>query len=69
MAGNKPIWINEMGFATTKGRTEVDQANWFARAVSTFLATKLVQELGIYEIKDLPRGDIPSAAILIITSG
>lgn len=55
--GNKPIWINEMGFATTKGKTELDQANWYARAVSTFLATREIQELGFYEIKDLPIGD------------
>lgn len=55
--GKKPIWVNEMGFATTEGKTELDQANWFARAVSTFLATRQIQELGIYEIKDLPIDD------------
>ena len=32
-SGNKPIWINEMGFATTKGKTQLEQANWFARAI------------------------------------
>jgi hypothetical protein len=53
MGGNKPIWVNEMGFATTKGKTEAEQANWFLRATATFLADKHIQELGFYEIKDL----------------
>jgi hypothetical protein len=30
--GPKPIWINEMGYATTKGKTQPDQANWYARS-------------------------------------
>lgn len=55
--GNKPIWVNEMGFATTPGKTEEEQANWFLRATSTFLADASIQELGFYEIKDLPIGD------------
>jgi len=33
---DEPIWINEMGFAATPDKTERDQANWWARAVSTF---------------------------------
>jgi polysaccharide biosynthesis protein PslG len=32
----EPLWINEMGYAMTPGRTEEQQANWFARAISTF---------------------------------
>jgi polysaccharide biosynthesis protein PslG len=52
----EPIWINEMGFATTPNKTELDQANWWARAVSTFLADAHVQHIGVYEIKDLPTG-------------
>jgi polysaccharide biosynthesis protein PslG len=52
----EPIWINELGFATTPGRTERQQANWWARAVSTFLADPEIAHLGIYEIKDLPPG-------------
>jgi hypothetical protein len=56
----EPIWINEMGFATTPGKSEEEQANWFARAVSTFLADPAVEHIGFYEIKDLPHG---SAAI------
>jgi hypothetical protein len=52
----EPIWINEMGFATTPGRTEEQQANWFARAVSTFLAEPEIEQIGIYEIKDLAQG-------------
>jgi hypothetical protein len=50
----EPIWINEMGFATTHGKTELDQANWWARAVSTFVADPDVEHIGVYEIKDLP---------------
>lgn len=51
----EPIWINEMGYATTPGRGEREQANWFARAVSTFLADPHVEHIGFYEIRDLPR--------------
>lgn len=63
--GGKPIWINETGFATTPGRTEREQANWWARAFATFLADSAVQHIGIYEIKDLPTdqpviGDAPN---------
>jgi polysaccharide biosynthesis protein PslG len=52
----EPVWINEMGFATTPGRSEAMQAHWFARAVSTFLAEPEIEQLGLYEIKDLPIG-------------
>jgi polysaccharide biosynthesis protein PslG len=52
----EPIWINEMGFATTPDKTERDQANWWARAMSTFLADPYVEHIGVYEIKDLPPG-------------
>jgi hypothetical protein len=51
----EPIWINEMGYAMTPGRTEQQQANWFARAISTFLADPEIEHIGIYEIKDLPQ--------------
>lgn len=50
---NEPIWINEAGFATAAGKTERDQANWWARAIATFLAAPEVEHIGIYEIKDL----------------
>ena len=51
--GGPPVWINEMGFATTPGKTELQQADWWARAVATFLADPGIQHIGIYEIKDL----------------
>ncbi|HEU5464430.1 MAG TPA: glycoside hydrolase, partial [Candidatus Binatia bacterium] len=44
------------GFAVVPGRSERDQANWWARAVSTFLADPAVEHIGVYEIKDLPLG-------------
>lgn len=50
----KPVWINETGFATSRGRTERDQAAWWARAIATFAATPRVTHVGVYEIKDLP---------------
>jgi hypothetical protein len=56
--GGHPVWINEMGYATTPGRTELQQADWWARAVATFLADPRVEHIGIYEIKDL-RPDSP----------
>lgn len=52
--GDPPIWINETGYATTEGRSERDQANWWARAFATFLADPDVEHLGISELKDLP---------------
>ena len=56
--GGHPVWINEMGYATRPGRTEVQQADWWARAVATFLADPRVEHIGVYEIKDL-RPDSP----------
>ena len=52
----EPIWINEMGYATTPGRTEEEQANWWARAVSTYLAEPEIEHIGVYEIRDLDPG-------------
>jgi hypothetical protein len=52
LCGRKPIWINEAGFATTPGKTEREQADWWARAFATFLAEPRVEHLGIYEIRD-----------------
>jgi hypothetical protein len=52
----QPVWINEMGYATIPGRTEEDQANWWARAVSTFLADPEIEHIGVYEVKDLDPG-------------
>ena len=49
----EPIWINEAGYSTIEGRTEEDQANWWARAVATFLAVPEVEHIGIYKMKDL----------------
>jgi hypothetical protein len=56
--GPRPIWINETGFATTPGKTERQQAEWWVRAFATFLAAPRVEHLGIYEIKD-QRQDTP----------
>ena len=55
--GRKAIWINETGYATTPGRSERDQANWWVRAVAAFLAAPRVEHIGVYEIKDLPLGE------------
>jgi polysaccharide biosynthesis protein PslG len=52
MGDAKPIWINEMGFATSPGKTEQQQANWYARAVSTFLADPSIVHLGFFELRD-----------------
>ncbi len=56
--GRKPVWINETGFATTPGKTERQQADWWVRAFATFLSARRVEHLGIYEIKD-QRQDTP----------
>lgn len=63
--GRKAIWINETGYATTPGRSEQQQADWWVRAVATFLAHPRVEHIGVYEIKDLPSdkpaiGDAPN---------
>jgi hypothetical protein len=54
--GRKPIWINEAGFATTPGKTEEQQAEWWVRAFATFLAEPRVEHIGIYEIRDQQQG-------------
>ena len=43
---------------TTPGRSELQQADWWARAIASFLAAPRVEHIGIYEIKDL-RPDSP----------
>jgi hypothetical protein len=63
--GMKPVWINETGFATTPGKTERQQADWWVRAFATFLSARRVEHIGIYEIKDQPQdtpviGDAPN---------
>ncbi|MBA3912863.1 MAG: beta-galactosidase [Acidobacteriales bacterium] len=54
--GGQPIWVNELGFATTEGKTEQQQSYWWARAFGTFLADSKIQDLGIYQIRDVPPG-------------
>ena len=56
LCGRKPIWINEVGFATTPGVSEQAQAEWWVRAFATFLAEPRVEHLGIYEIRDQREG-------------
>jgi hypothetical protein len=56
LCGRKPIWMNEVGFATTPGTTERSQAEWWVRAFASFLAEPRVEHLGIYEIRDQPQG-------------
>jgi hypothetical protein len=56
LCGRKPIWINEVGFATTPGVSEQAQAEWWARAFATFLAEPRIEHLGIYEIRDQRQG-------------
>jgi polysaccharide biosynthesis protein PslG len=56
LCGRLPIWINEAGFATTAGKSEAEQAEWWVRAMATFLAEPRVEHIGIYEIRDQPLG-------------
>lgn len=51
--GRLPLWINEAGVASDAGRSEDDQANWWARAIPTFLAHPRVEHVGIFEMTDL----------------
>jgi polysaccharide biosynthesis protein PslG len=71
--GRKPLWINEAGYATTDGRSERDHANWWVRAVATFLAAPRVEHIGIYEVRDLPPdrpaiGDTPNYHLGLVRS-
>jgi polysaccharide biosynthesis protein PslG len=54
--GRAPVWANEVGFATTRGKTERDQAEWWVRAIAGLAADPRVTLVGIYEIKDLAPG-------------
>lgn len=62
LCGGKPIWVNELGYATAGDRTERDQANWWARAIATFGADRHIEHLGIYEMRDLPTTDPAAVA-------
>jgi len=42
--GRKPIWINEMGFATVGGRSQHEQADWWVRAKQS--VTRPITTLG-----------------------
>jgi polysaccharide biosynthesis protein PslG len=53
--GRRPIWINETGFATTEGVPEEAQARWWARAIATFASEPRIEQIGVYEIKDLAK--------------
>jgi hypothetical protein len=50
------LWANEIGFATARGRSERDQADWWARAIAALAAERRVALVGVYEIKDLAPG-------------
>jgi polysaccharide biosynthesis protein PslG len=54
--GGAPLWANEIGFATARGKTERDQAEWWVRAVAGLASDPRVALIGIYEIKDLEPG-------------
>lgn len=55
--GRKAIWINEAGYSTSPGKSETDQANWWARALATFLANPRVEHIGIYQIKERKKSE------------
>jgi hypothetical protein len=70
--GRKPVWINETGFATIAGKSEREQANWWVRAVATFLSAPRVEHIGVYEIRDLASdrpaiGDAPNYHLGLVT--
>ncbi len=52
----QPLYVNETGFATSTGRSEADQAAWWARAIATYAADTAVKLVGIYETRDLKAG-------------
>lgn len=54
--GPVPLWIDEAGFATSKGRTEHEQAAWWVRAFGTWLALPRVEHIGIGRIRDAGPG-------------
>jgi len=60
--GSRPIWLNETGCATYGGKTERDQAAWWARAIPTFAATPRIALIGVYELKDSPADSAGDAA-------
>ena len=72
--GAKRIWVNETGYATTPGRSERDQAAWWARAIAVFAAEPRVEQIGVYEIRDLAPdkpaiGDAPNYHLGLVTTG
>ena len=71
--GAKRIWVNETGYATTPGRSERDQAAWWARAMAVFAAEPRVEQIGVYEIRDLAPdkpaiGDAPNYHLGLVTT-
>ena len=58
--GSAEVWANEIGFATSRGKTEQQQADWWARAIALLAADPHVTHVGVYEIKDLA----PTSAVI-----
>ena len=54
LCGGKPIWLNELGFATAGEKTEWDQANWWVRTIATYAADRHIGHLGIFQLRDRP---------------
>ena len=46
---------------------EMRQAQWFARAVSTFLSDRYISHIGFYEIKDLRRDEAAIGTFVILS--
>ncbi|HEX2451808.1 MAG TPA: beta-galactosidase [Gemmatimonadales bacterium] len=56
----RAVWVNAAGFATGGGRSERDQANWWARTLATLVADSAIQQVGIANLRDAApdqRGD------------
>lgn len=53
---SRPVWLNEVGYATANGKTERDQASWWVRAIATFAADSAVEQVGIYQLHDQQAG-------------
>jgi len=54
--GRPPLWANEIGFATARGKSERAQAEWWVRAIADLASDPRITLIGIYEIKDLEPG-------------
>lgn len=66
--GTVPVWVEASGLATSKGRTEHEQAAWWVRALASWLALPRVEQVAIGTLRDDGAGAGDAAHAGLVTA-